>query len=85
MGMYPHISEAVKKGEVLLEWDSKQGKAPVPLLKDVFGSERRKAKTLNFSIAYGERHCDITWETVFPLTWIDQQGRQLWDCRVIGM
>jgi hypothetical protein len=29
-------------------------KAPVPLLKDLFGSERRKAKVLNFSIAYGK-------------------------------
>jgi len=26
----------------------------VPLLKDMFGSERRKAKVLNFSIAYGK-------------------------------
>jgi DNA polymerase I len=31
-----------------------QGKPPVPLVKDVYGSERRKAKTLNFSIAYGK-------------------------------
>ena len=26
----------------------------MPLLKDMFGSERRKAKVLNFSIAYGK-------------------------------
>ena len=32
-------------GDCLLEWDSVDGqKAPVPLLKDMFGSERRKAK-----------------------------------------
>lgn len=32
-------------GDCLLEWDSIDGqKAPVPLLKDMFGSERRKAK-----------------------------------------
>ncbi len=42
------------QGKVLLEWDSKKGKAPVPLLKDVFGMERRRAKVLNFSIAYGK-------------------------------
>lgn len=54
MGMYPHVKEALEKGEVLLEWDSSKGKAPVPLLKDVFAAERRKAKTLNFSIAYGK-------------------------------
>lgn len=42
-------------GECLLEWDSVDGaKSPVPLLKDMFGSERRKAKVLNFSIAYGK-------------------------------
>ena len=54
MGMYPHIAEAVKNKEVLLEWDEKQGAPPVPLLKDKFGAERRKAKVLNFSIAYGK-------------------------------
>lgn len=56
MNMYPHISEAVEKEEVLLEWHPKPGeeKPPVPLLKDAFGSERRKAKMLNFSIAYGK-------------------------------
>ncbi len=31
-----------------------QGKPTAPLVKDKFGSERRKAKTLNFSIAYGK-------------------------------
>ena len=53
--MYPHVAEAVKKGDVLLEWDYSGGKEPEkPLLKDVFGMERRRAKTLNFSIAYGK-------------------------------
>ena len=28
--------------------------APLPLIKDVFASERRKAKILNFSLAYGK-------------------------------
>ncbi|GLT60734.1 hypothetical protein SLA2020_334890 [Shorea laevis] len=32
----------------------KADKPPVPLLKDAFASERRKAKMLNFSIAYGK-------------------------------
>ncbi|XP_065862340.1 DNA polymerase I A, chloroplastic/mitochondrial-like [Euphorbia lathyris] len=56
MNMYPHIREAVDKGEVILEWYPQPGqdKPPVPLLKDAFGSERRKAKMLNFSIAYGK-------------------------------
>ncbi|BDA48148.1 probable DNA polymerase I at C-terminar half [Coccomyxa sp. Obi] len=55
LGMYDHIKAAIDRGECLLEWDSVDGsKAPVPLLKDMFGSERRKAKVLNFSIAYGK-------------------------------
>ncbi|KAI4388180.1 hypothetical protein MLD38_000533 [Melastoma candidum] len=56
MNMYQHIRAAVEKGQVILEWHPKPGeeKPPVPLLKDAFASERRKAKMLNFSIAYGK-------------------------------
>ncbi|PRQ31693.1 putative DNA-directed DNA polymerase [Rosa chinensis] len=56
MNMYQHIREAVENKEVLLEWDPQPGqdKPPVPMLKDTYGSERRKAKMLNFSIAYGK-------------------------------
>ena len=39
----------------ILEWDGPKGSTPdLPLLKDMFASERRKAKVLNFSIAYGK-------------------------------
>ncbi|MCD7462390.1 DNA polymerase I B, chloroplastic/mitochondrial [Datura stramonium] len=44
MNMYPHIREAVEKGSLLSGI----------LNQDAFGSERRKAKMLNFSIAYGK-------------------------------
>ena len=54
MGMYPHVAAAVDNGEVLLEWDYNDGAPPAPMLKDKFASERRKAKVLNFSIAYGK-------------------------------
>ena len=54
MGMYDEVAAAVAKNEVLLEWDYRDGDPPKPLLKDVYGAERRKAKTLNFSIAYGK-------------------------------
>lgn len=54
VGMYPYIKKAVDDGDVLLEWDYSKGQPTVPLVKDTFGSERRKAKTLNFSIAYGK-------------------------------
>eukprot|EP01090_Pellita_catalonica_P012282 TRINITY_DN2624_c0_g1_i1.p1 TRINITY_DN2624_c0_g1~~TRINITY_DN2624_c0_g1_i1.p1 ORF type:complete len:463 (-),score=86.68 TRINITY_DN2624_c0_g1_i1:36-1424(-) len=55
MGMYPHVARAVEQGKVLLEHgEGGNEDNSVPLLKDVFASERRKAKTLNFSIAYGK-------------------------------
>eukprot|EP01094_Clydonella_sp_ATCC50884_P029714 TRINITY_DN9395_c0_g1_i1.p1 TRINITY_DN9395_c0_g1~~TRINITY_DN9395_c0_g1_i1.p1 ORF type:complete len:513 (+),score=165.58 TRINITY_DN9395_c0_g1_i1:652-2190(+) len=54
MGMYPEVAAAVDRGDVLLEWDGEKGAPPAPLLKDVYGTERRKAKMLNFSIAYGK-------------------------------
>ncbi|GMH62613.1 hypothetical protein TrRE_jg2453 [Triparma retinervis] len=54
MGMFGYIKDSVDKGEVLFEWDYSKGDPPAPMLKDEFGSERRKAKTLNFSIAYGK-------------------------------
>ncbi|TVU23027.1 hypothetical protein EJB05_32756, partial [Eragrostis curvula] len=56
MNMYQHIRDAVHEKKVLLEWHPQPGqeKPPVPLLKDTFGAERRKAKMLNFSIAYGK-------------------------------
>jgi len=53
LGMYAHVQEAIKKGDVLLEW-GEEGKPPVPLLKDMYATERKRAKTLNFSIAYGK-------------------------------
>jgi DNA polymerase-1 len=56
MNMYSHVRKAVEEGKVLLEWDRQPGeeKPPIPLLKDVFATERRQAKMLNFSIAYGK-------------------------------
>jgi DNA polymerase-1 len=52
--MYPDINKEIEEGKCLLEWDSKQGQAPAPLLKDRFANERKKAKIMNFSIAYGK-------------------------------
>lgn len=54
LDMFDHVRTKVDEGEVLLEWDYANGDPPKPLLKDEFASERRKAKTLNFSIAYGK-------------------------------
>jgi DNA polymerase-1 len=65
LGMYQNIAREVAAGTVLLEWDSSKGSAPAPLLKDKYSTERRRAKTLNFSIAYGKtaRGLAIDWET----------------------
>ncbi|KAG1666153.1 hypothetical protein FOA52_011565 [Chlamydomonas sp. UWO 241] len=52
-GMYDYIQEAVRTGECYLEWEG-VGEPNKPLLKDKYASERRKAKILNFSIAYGK-------------------------------
>jgi DNA polymerase-1 len=59
LGMYDYIQDAIAKGDCLLEWDgvAEDGSytpPPVPLLKDLYGAERRRAKVLNFSIAYGK-------------------------------
>jgi DNA polymerase-1 len=59
LGMYEHVQAAVAAGDCLLEWEAADGGAsgaapPAPLLKDLFAVERRKAKVLNFSIAYGK-------------------------------
>ncbi|DAZ95789.1 TPA: hypothetical protein N0F65_009185 [Lagenidium giganteum] len=54
MGMYDYVAKAIDAGEALLEWDNSKGKPPAPLLKDKFGTERKNAKILNFSIAYGK-------------------------------
>ena len=52
--IYWEISVPVSE-ECILEWDGPKGSKPtLPLLKDMFASERRKAKVLNFSIAYGK-------------------------------
>ena len=39
-----------------MEWDAGENHKPppAPLLKDMFATERKKAKILNFSIAYGK-------------------------------
>lgn len=64
VGMYPEIQEAIAEGKALLEWDASQGEATLPLVKDMFGSERRKAKGLNFSIAYGKtpKGLSVDWD-----------------------
>lgn len=52
--MYPEIKKEIEEGKLLLEWDRSKGDAPAPLLKDKYANERKKAKTMNFSIAYGK-------------------------------
>lgn len=48
LNMYENIQKAVSSGEVSLD-----GSGGKPSVKDMFPSERRHAKTVNFGIAYG--------------------------------
>ncbi|GLE10227.1 hypothetical protein PINS_up022265 [Pythium insidiosum] len=50
MGMYDYVAEAIAKGEALLEWDHSKGGAPGATPQ----GQRKNAKILNFSIAYGK-------------------------------
>ena len=52
--MYPEIQKELDEGKLLLEWDNSKGKPPAPLLKEKYANERKKAKVMNFSIAYGK-------------------------------
>ena len=52
--MYPEIQAELDTGNVILEWDYSKGDPPAPLLKEKFSNERKKAKIMNFSIAYGK-------------------------------
>ena len=52
--MYPDIQNELKDGSVILEWDFSKGDPPAPLLKEKYSNERKKAKIMNFSIAYGK-------------------------------
>ena len=54
IGMFDYIKKDIDNNQVLLEWDKSKGDPPAPLLKDKYASERKKAKTVNFSIAYGK-------------------------------
>ena len=52
--MYPDIQKELDSGSLLLEWDYSKGDPPVPLLKEKYSNERKMAKIMNFSIAYGK-------------------------------
>ena len=53
LGMFDKIKEAIKKGEVLIE-RTPDSDPNIPVLKDVYADERKKAKVMNFSVAYGK-------------------------------
>ena len=52
--MYPNIKREIEEKTLFLEWDTKQGPCPGELLKEKYSDPRKKAKTMNFSIAYGK-------------------------------
>jgi len=52
LGMYDHVKAAVDRGDAVLEIPDGVKDHP-PLVKEVFPTERRQAKAVNFGIAYG--------------------------------
>ena len=54
--MFPDVQAELEAGTLLLEKDASgdPDKEALPLLKDKYANERKKAKTMNFSIAYGK-------------------------------
>lgn len=54
LGMYDYIRREVDAGLCALEAGEDGKTNDVPLIKDRYASERRRAKVLNFSIAYGK-------------------------------
>ena len=54
LGMYDYIRGEVDAGLCALEAGEEGKTNDVPLIKDRYASERRRAKVLNFSIAYGK-------------------------------
>ncbi|EGR28819.1 mitochondrial DNA polymerase a, putative [Ichthyophthirius multifiliis] len=58
--LFPYISTEVQQGKILIDQDQDLNNSNIPLLKDKYGSERKKAKILNFSIIYGASAKSIT-------------------------
>jgi len=81
LDMFDHVKKAVDDGEVLLEWDYSKGDPPKPLLKDEFASERRKAKVLNFSIAYGKTAHGLSKDWGVPQTEAQEMLDKWYDAR----
>ncbi|KAL7482018.1 hypothetical protein ACHAW6_007701, partial [Cyclotella cf. meneghiniana] len=81
LGMFKYIQDAVENGDVLLEWDYSKGEPPKPMLKDEFASERRKAKTLNFSIAYGKTAHGLSQDWGVSQTEAEDMLRKWYDSR----
>ena len=50
--MYDYIQEAIDNNKVVLEKGVNENDS-IPLLKDIYAVERKHAKIINFSIAYG--------------------------------
>jgi len=81
LGMFDYIQKKVDDGDCLLEWDYSKGEPPKPMLKDEYASERRKAKTLNFSIAYGKTAHGLSQDWGVSTTEAERMLRAWYDSR----
>jgi DNA polymerase-1 len=52
--MFDYIKKDLNNGLILLEKSKNIEENTLPLLKDKYANERKKAKTMNFSVAYGK-------------------------------
>ena len=63
VGLTPNITThppkyKIKQRQVLLEWDYSKGDPPAPLVKDKYGSERRKVRMYVLGMCWGVLGCD---------------------------
>merc|ERR1712066_168383 len=50
--MFAHVADAVARREVVI--DESKRKGDLPTIKDIFGTERKQAKAVNFAIVFGK-------------------------------
>lgn len=84
--MFENIKKDLNQGKILLE-KSLDPNDKRPILKDVYANERKKAKTMNFSVAYGKSafgfakdwNCSVEEAENFVKLWYKERPEvQIW-------
>ena len=88
--MFPNIKKELEEGRILLE-RNENNNIKLPLLKEKYASERKKAKTMNFSVAYGKSaygfakdwNCSLEEAEEFVRMWYqDRPEVRLWQEKI---